>query len=352
MLILMLNIWSYSLGFGLDLELVDADVVVGPAGVEQATGLVPCEGSATELLLRLEVNIVGVDGDGVDFEDGLVGGEIQDLDTLLGTDDEPVELLGEEDDVDGGVAVNLGEELAVDQVPDHNGTVTGAGGKVGGVLDHVDGVDLSLVAGEGVHQLHVHVVPNLDGLVPGGGDDDGGLLAVVELDAGDGIGVLVLVNGVLAETLGVPDLNLVIKTTGQDLSIVVGDGDGEDVLLVADELLNGFAGLHVPETDGTIPGGGDNEAGVAGQANLGNEVGVTRVHLLGFSPLSVLIIVLLLVKFPLDEGTVTGAGDKELLAGLLTDGEGGDPATVGLKETFVFESVGNFSNHFGMLENK
>jgi len=292
------------------------------------------------------VDVVGVDGLAVNVLEDVVGGEIQDLDALVGTDDEPVELLGEEDDVDGGGAVNGGEELAVNKVPDHDGTVTGAGGEVGGVLDHIDGVDLSLVAGEGVHQLHVHVVPNLDGLVPGGGDDDGGLLAVVELDAGDGIGVLVLVNGVLAETLGVPDLNLVVETTGQDLSVVVGDGDGEDVLLVADELLNGLAGLHVPEADGTVPGGGDDEAGVAGQNNLGDEVGVTSVHLLGSSPFAVLLIGLGVVDLPLDEGTVTGAGNKELLAVLLTDGEGGDPATVGLHETFVLKGVGSLSLHF------
>jgi len=61
--------------------------------------------------------------------------------------------------------------------------------------------------------------------------------------------VLVLVNGVLAETLGVPDLDLLIETTSHDLSVVVGDGNSEDILLVANELLDGLAGGDVPETD-------------------------------------------------------------------------------------------------------
>lgn len=116
-------------------------------------------------------------------------------------------------------------------------------------MDHIDGVDLGLVTGEGVHQGHVKVVPDLDALVPGSSDNDGVLLAVVELDAGDGIGVLVLVDGVLALTLGVPDLDLVVETTGHELSVISGDGDGVDILLVTDELLDGLAGGDVPEAD-------------------------------------------------------------------------------------------------------
>lgn len=105
------------------------------------------------------------------------------------------------------------------------------------------------MAGEGVHKLHVEVVPDLDALVPRCSDDDGGLLSMVELDAGDGISVLVLVNGVLALTLGVPNLNLLVKTASHELSIISRDGDREDILLVTDELLDGLAGGNVPETN-------------------------------------------------------------------------------------------------------
>jgi hypothetical protein len=72
---------------------------------------------------------------------------------------------------------------------------------------------------------------------------------VVEFNAGDGISVLVLVNGVFALTLCVPDLDLVIKTTSHELSVVSGDGNGVDILVVADELLNSLAGGNVPETN-------------------------------------------------------------------------------------------------------
>ena len=64
-------------------------------------------------------------------------------------------------------------------------------------MDHIKSVDLSLVTSEGVHKSHVKVVPDFDGLVPGGSDANGGFSSVVELNAGDGVGVLVLVNSVL-----------------------------------------------------------------------------------------------------------------------------------------------------------
>lgn len=65
-------------------------------------------------------------------------------------------------------------------------------------MDHVKSVNLSLVTGEGVHEGHIKVIPDLDGLVPGSSDTDCGLGGVVELNAGDGVSVLVLVNSVLA----------------------------------------------------------------------------------------------------------------------------------------------------------
>ena len=90
-------------------------------------------------------------------------------------------------------------------------------------MNHIESVDLSLVASESVHKSHVEVVPDFDGLVPGSSDADGGLSSVIELNAGDGISVLVLVNGVLALGASVPDLDLVVKTTSDDLSVVGGE---------------------------------------------------------------------------------------------------------------------------------
>lgn len=86
----------------------------------------------------------------------------------------------------------------MNEVPYHNLAVAGARSEVRRTVDHIKSVDLGLVTCEGVHKSHVEVVPDFDCLVPRGSDTDSGFSSVIELDAGDGVSVLVLVNGVLA----------------------------------------------------------------------------------------------------------------------------------------------------------
>jgi len=215
------------------------------------TGLVPCKRGATEGLGG--ASLVRLHGGLSDVLEELGGGEVEDLDTLLSSDDEPVELLGEEDAVNGRLTVRLGEVLALNEIPDDDGSITGAGGEVGGSVNHIKSVDLSLVSGESVHEVHVQVIPNLDGLIPRGGNADSGLGSVVELDAGDGISMDVLVNGMLALGSSVPDLDLVVESTSDDLSVIVGDGNGKNILGVTNKLGDSSAGGDVPESDGTVP---------------------------------------------------------------------------------------------------
>ena len=113
-----------------------------------------------------------------------------------------------------------GEILSVDDVPDHDHTVVRARCEIGRVLDNIKGGNLSLMSSESVHKSHVEVIPDLDSLVPGGSNADGWLLGVVESDTGNGVFVLVLVNGMLALGTGIPDLDVSIETSGYDLSVI------------------------------------------------------------------------------------------------------------------------------------
>ena len=146
--------------------------------------------------------------------------QIKDLDSLFGCNDEPIKLLGEEHAVYWGVAVTLSEPLSVDNVPDHDHTVAGSRCEVCRVFDNVKSGNLSLVTSEGVHEGHVQIVPHLDGLVPGGSDADGRFLSMVESDARDGILVLSLINGMFAFRASVPDLDILIESAGNNLSVV------------------------------------------------------------------------------------------------------------------------------------
>jgi len=84
------------------LNLVNTDVVVGETGVEFIIRLVPGEGSAADefligflgLTLGLGVvELVGLERGLFDGEDVLLGGEIEHLDSVFTSDNNPVEFL-------------------------------------------------------------------------------------------------------------------------------------------------------------------------------------------------------------------------------------------------------------------
>jgi len=228
----------------------DSDESIGETGVQVLLVLGPDEGGATDLGLG---SLLVVEGGGFVSVDEALVWEVIDSDSVLGTNDEPEELGSEKDDVNWGLSVDLLEVSSFNKVPDVDLSVSSTGSDEVGVWSQVEGVDLSVVSNEGVLKLHCGVVPDLDGSVPGGRDDDWGLDVVEVSDAGNPVVVWVLVDGELADTVDVPDLQVLVHGSGSDLSIVWGEGNREDISLVTDEGLSGLSGLQVPESDGSVP---------------------------------------------------------------------------------------------------
>lgn len=258
--------------------------------------------------------------------------QVEDLDSLLGGDEKPEKLWREEDAVDWRIAILVGEPLSANNVPDHNHTVVGAGSEVGRVVNEIEGGDLRVVSLEGVEQAHVGVVPNLDGLIPRGSHAKSWLLGVVESHNRDGISVLIFFNSVFALRTGVPDLDLLVETSSNDLSVVSGKVNGEDVTGMSNELGDGSSGLHVPETNSSVPGGRESVARVSSKFNLGNEVRMTSHHFLWLAKSSLSLKFSILGDVPLDKSLIAGSRKEELnfltIDFLDTDNERGDPATV------------------------
>jgi hypothetical protein len=194
-----------------------------------------------------------------------------------------------------------------------------------------------------VEEGHVEVIPNLDGLIPGGGDAESGLASVVEAHNRNGISVLVLVNGELALRASVPDLDVSVERTSDDLSVISGQGNREDISLVTDELGDGPASGDVPQTDRAVPGGGEGKAGVTSELDLTDEVRVASHHLSWGAPLTVLFLLTLWLEAPFDEGAITRSGKEELLPLSIdlffTDGEGSNPTAMTFEEASVLETV-------------
>ena len=71
-------------------------------------------------------------------------------------------------------------------------------------------------------------------------------------------------DGVLAVTEGVPELDRPVAGAGDDLPVVGREGDGENVVGVADEPPGGRAGRELPETEGLVPRGGKGVGAVRG----------------------------------------------------------------------------------------
>ena len=63
-------------------------------------------------------------------------------------------------------------------------------------------------------------------------------------------------DGVLAVSESVPQLDRPVARAGNDLSVVGGEGDGENVVGVADEAARGDTGRELPEAESLVPRSG------------------------------------------------------------------------------------------------
>jgi len=68
----------------------------------------------------------------------------------------------------------------------------------------------------------------------------------------------------LAVTEGVPQLDGSVAGAGDDLSVVGGERDGENIVSVPDESAGGGAGGELPQTEGLVPGGRERIGTVRG----------------------------------------------------------------------------------------
>ena len=102
-------------------DLVDTDVVVSESSEQEVAFFVPCEaGAADGSFAHL---LVGVEWGGHNVGDECFGWEIPNLNTLLGSEDEPVFSRGEENAVNGAVDLSLTQVFAFNEVPDKSETI-------------------------------------------------------------------------------------------------------------------------------------------------------------------------------------------------------------------------------------
>ncbi len=116
-------------------------------------------------------------------------------------------------------------------------------------------------------------------------------------------------NGELAVTKGVPELDGAITGTRDNLSVVGGERDREDIVGVTNEAAGGGSGGELPEAESLIPGGGKSVSTVGGDNAVGDDVGVAVEGALWVS-----VGRLITGQVPDDEGLVTGTGQEHVWA--------------------------------------
>ena len=110
----------------------------------------------------------------------------------------------------------------------------------------------------------------------------------------------ILLDGELALTEGVPELDGLVTGSRDDLTVISREGDRENIVGVTDEAAGGGTGVEVPETEGLVPGSGQGELTIGGDDDIldGRVVSVER--LLGDTEVALSIA----LQVPDDDGLV------------------------------------------------
>ena len=302
----------------------DADNVVRVASVERRTVRRPLEGRAVRLLGLLANRRELRD----EFVNDGLGLEVPDLDAGLGRRAQPVAVRGEAQAVDDVTRIEGVQALPFTEVPKHGDAILTAGGAQGSVRRDGDGVDVASVTNEVGANLAVGEVPDLHELIPTAGHDDrvGGDRG--EADAGDpfGVGVGVL-DGVLALTERVPQLDRLVTGTGDNLAVVHRESNRKDILGVTHKASGRGTSVKVPQSESAVPRTGEGKLSVRRNHDVLDEVGVTVEGSAG-----VAVVFFLTGEVPQDHGLVPRRGQEDV--GVIQRGrDGGDPVFVPARES-------------------
>jgi len=117
-------------------------------------------------------------------------------------------------------------------------------------------------------------LPDLDQLVPTAADNDRILGVWAESHTRDPVAVSLLSDGKLAVTESVPELDGSIARSGDNLSVIGGEGDGENIVRVSNKSSGSGTSSKLPEAESLVPGGRESIGPVRGDDAVRNDVRV------------------------------------------------------------------------------
>jgi len=202
---------------------VNSDEVVSETSIELLAISAPGEAGSSVSVTSLSWFAFLLWLVGGDVEHGLfrVTSKIEDLNSGFGGSGNPLHLWVECNLVDGGAGLELSGFLGkISQVPNLDAVFFACGGDVSTHWSNGEGVDVGFVSLEAVLDEEVGV-PDLESAVPASGGEEWSLLNWGVSDGANPVSVAVLFEGELALSNGVPELDGLVSTGGDDLSVVV-----------------------------------------------------------------------------------------------------------------------------------
>jgi len=100
-------------------------------------------------------------------------------------------------------------------------------------------------------KLAVRQVPYLDHTIPSSRDDDRVLRR--ESNTADPFSVSLILNGVLALSEGIPEFDSLVSRSRNDLSVISGESNAQNILSVSNESSSSEARVEIPESKGSVP---------------------------------------------------------------------------------------------------
>lgn len=305
--------------------MVNVDVSIGASSEQRVSVRGPLQGHAPW-------NSALWHGLGGELVQDVLVFQVPDLDGRISSSAQPVILRGEAHSVDRRVGVQRVQMLTVIYVPEHSSAVLTTGTAQRSIRRDGDGVKHTSVSGEVRLQLAVIQVPDLDQFIPTTRDDQGVLGGRRKSDAGDPVSVVFFDNGVFALSEGVPKLDGFISGTGNNLTIVSGEGDGVHVLGMSLKQSNGSSRVQVPQSHGVIHRSGQGELSIRTDDGVAYGLVVApqasssisgRLQIFGG-------------QFPNHSGFIPRSGNNQV--GLFIGGrDGGNPSGVALEGSTILD---------------
>jgi hypothetical protein len=178
-------------------------------------------------------------------------------------------------------------------------------------------------------ELAVGKVPNLNIVIPATGHDQWSGRVRGEADAGNPTIVAVVLNGVLAFTKNVPELDSFVTGSGNNLTVVSGESDGKNVLGVSDEATSAATTVNFPKAEGVIPRARESKLTVRRNDDVRDEVRVTFQSTTSETEAAVFA-----SEFPNNDRFVTGSRENNIRS-LRSSGDLSNPASVAFEVTAV-----------------